>query len=150
MTTAAQLGRTVEILLVEDSPTDAELAQEALKESRLLNRIHHVIDGVEALAFLRKEGEYSDVPHPDLVLLDLNLPRLSGNEVLKEIRADEQLTALIVVVLTTSRDERDILQAYGCHANAYISKPVDFDKFVDVVKSIENFWFTVVALPPRN
>jgi len=137
----------VEILLVEDSPTDVLLAKEALEYSKILNRLHVASDGVEAIAFLRRQGAYKDAPRPGLILLDLNLPRKDGREVLSEIKNDEQLRTIPVVVLTTSRSEADVLKAYGLHANCYIVKPVDFEKFAEVVRNIEQFWFTVVTLP---
>jgi two-component system, chemotaxis family, response regulator Rcp1 len=142
-------ARPAEILLVEDSPTDALLAKEALKFSKVLNNLHTVMDGVDAIAFLRKEGEYANVPRPDIILLDLNMPRMDGREVLKEIKADEDLKLIPVVVLTTSMDEIDVLKAYGLHANCYIVKPVDFDKFAEVVRTIEIFWLMVVTLPAK-
>ena len=137
----------VEILLVEDSPTDVLLAKEALEYSKIVNNLHVVPDGVEAMAFLRKEGKYKDVARPGLILLDLNLPKKDGREVLAEIKSDEELKRIPVVVLTTSKSEVDILKAYGLHANCYIVKPVDFEKFAELVRSIENFWFSVVTLP---
>jgi chemotaxis family two-component system response regulator Rcp1 len=136
----------VEILLVEDSPTDVLLAKEALEYSKIANNLHTVPDGVEALAFLRREGKYQDAPRPGLILLDLNLPKKDGREVLAEIKSDEKLKRIPVVVLTTSKSEADVLKAYGLHANCYIVKPVDFEKFAEVVRSIENFWFSVVTL----
>jgi chemotaxis family two-component system response regulator Rcp1 len=136
----------VEILLVEDSPTDILLAKEALEYSKIVNNLHTASDGVEALAFLRKEGKYQGVPRPGLILLDLNLPRKDGREVLAEIKNDEKLKRIPVVVLTTSKSEVDVLKAYGLHANCYVVKPVDFEKFTEVVRSIENFWFSVVTL----
>lgn len=139
--------RPVEILPVEDSPTDALLAKEALEYSKLANNLHTVTDGVEALAFLRGEGQHTGVPRPDLILLDLNLPKKDGREVLAEIKTDERLKRIPVVVLTTSKSEADVLTAYGLHANCYIVKPVDFDKFAEVVRSIEHFWFCVVTRP---
>jgi two-component system response regulator len=139
--------RPIEILLVEDSPTDVLLAREALEYSKLLNNLHVVSDGVQAMDFLRREGEYSQAPRPDLVLLDLNLPRKDGREVLAEIKADETLKLIPVVILTTSHDEKDVAAAYGSYANCYITKPVDFNQFVEVIKSIENFWLMVVTLP---
>jgi two-component system response regulator len=139
--------RPIEILLVEDSPTDILLAREALEYSKLLNNLHVVTDGVQAMAFLRREGEYSHALRPDLVLLDLNLPRKDGREVLAEIKSDESLKFIPVVILTTSQDEKDVVAAYGSYANCYISKPVDFNQFVEVIKSIENFWLMVVTLP---
>jgi two-component system response regulator len=139
----------VEILLVEDSPTDALLAKEALDSSKVCNHLHHVVDGVEALAFVRREGRYADAPRPDLILLDLNLPRKDGREVLREIKGDAHLQTIPVVVLTTSAQEADVARAYGFHANCYIVKPVDFEKFAAVVQNIETFWFAVVTLPTR-
>ena len=139
--------KPVDILLVEDSPTDVLLAQEALEHAKLLNNLHVVSDGVEAMAFLRGEGQFADAIRPDLILLDLNLPRKDGREVLEEVKNDPKLKSIPVVVLTTSKAEEDILRAYGLHANCYVSKPVDFEQFTRVVKAIENFWFTVVSLP---
>lgn len=137
----------IEILLIEDSPTDALLAKECSNTPRVRNTLHTMMDGVEALAFLHKEGKYRDVPRPDLILLDLNLPKKDGREVLAEIKADEKLKRIPVVVLTTSEDEMDVFQSYGRHANCYIVKPVDFDKFAKIVQDIEGFWFSVVTLP---
>ena len=137
----------VEILLVEDSPTDVLLAKEALEYSKIVNNLHTAADGVEAMAFLRCEGKFKDAPRPGLILLDLNLPKKDGREVLAEIKSDEKLKRIPVVVLTTSKSEVDILKAYGLHANCYIVKPVDFEKFAEVVRSIQNFWFAVVMLP---
>jgi two-component system response regulator len=139
--------RPVEILLVEDSPTDALLAKEALEYSKVANQLHFVADGVEALDFLRSQGKYANAPRPDLILLDLNLPKKDGREVLQEIKSDQQLRLIPVVVLTTSTSEADVLKTYGLHANCYIVKPVDFEKFAEVVKAIENFWFVIVTLP---
>lgn len=139
--------RPVEILLVEDSPTDVLLANEALEGSTIVDQLHTVPDGVEAMAFLRAEGKYADAPRPSLILLDLNLPKKDGREVLAEIKTDEALKRIPVVVLTTSKSEVDILKAYGLHANCYIVKPVNFEKFAEVVRYIENFWFAVVTLP---
>ena len=140
-------SRPIEILLVEDSATDVMLAEEALEEAKMRNNLHVVKDGVEALAFLRKEGKYADVPRPDLMLLDLNMPRKDGREVLAEVKADDELKQIPVVVLTTSQAQEDVLKAYGLHANCYISKPVDFEQFANVVRAIDQFWFTVVTLP---
>ncbi|HEX8237779.1 MAG TPA: response regulator [Abditibacteriaceae bacterium] len=140
-------GRPIEILLVEDSATDVMLAEEALAEAKVRNNLSVVKDGVEAMAFLHKEREYSEVPRPDLILLDLNMPRKDGREVLAEVKADEKLKQIPVVILTTSKAEQDVLNAYGLHANCYISKPVDFDQFANVVQAIEQFWFTIVLLP---
>ena len=137
----------VEILLVEDNPGDVRLTQEALKESKVTNNLSVAEDGVEALAFLKREGKYTDAPRPDLLLLDLNLPKKDGRELLEEIKADENLKRIPVVVLTTSKAEEDILRMYDQHANCYITKPIDFDQFIDVVKSIEDFWLTIVKLP---
>lgn len=136
-----------EILLVEDSPTDALLAKEALEYSKVNNLLHHVTDGVEALAFLRKEGKYRGLARPDLILLDLNLPKKDGRAVLAEIKADEKLRLIPVVVLTTSEDQGDVVDAYEHHANCYIVKPVDFEQFAQVVQAIDGFWFSVVTLP---
>jgi CheY-like chemotaxis protein len=138
----------IEILLVEDNPGDVRLTREALKDSKLHNNLHVVEDGVEALAFLRREGQFSAVPTPDIILLDLNLPRKSGREVLEEIKNDDALKRIPVVVLTTSDDERDILASYSLHANCYITKPVDLSRFITIVKNIKDFWFTIVKLPP--
>jgi CheY-like chemotaxis protein len=143
------ISRPVEVLLVEDNPGDVRLTREALKEGKIRNNLHVAKDGVEALAFLRREGEHTDAPRPDLILLDLNLPRKDGREVLTEIKDDASLRQIPVVVLTSSQAEEDILRAYDLHANCYISKPVDLDQFIRVVKSIEDFWFTVVKLPPE-
>jgi len=140
-------SRTIEILLVEDNPGDARLTLEAFKEGKVLNHLSVVTDGVEALAYLRREGIHSAARPPDLILLDLNLPRKSGREVLAEIKADARLKAIPVVVLTTSEDEQDIARAYNQHANCYITKPVDLDQFLRVVQSIESFWLTLVRLP---
>ena len=147
MTTGMEIGRPIEILLVEDSPTDAQLTMEALREDGLVNNIHHVEDGEQAMAFLRSEGSYAQVPRPDLILLDLNLPKKDGREVLAEIRADPQLKRLLVIVLTTSQDEQDVLNAYGLNANSYITKPVDFHQFIDVIKAVKHFYFTIIQLP---
>jgi CheY-like chemotaxis protein len=140
-------GGPIEILLVEDNPGDVRLTVEALKEGKIHNRMSVVADGEAALSFLRREGVYGDAPRPDLVLLDLNLPRKDGREVLAEIKVDPELKRIPVVVLTTSKAEEDILRTYNLHANCYITKPVDLDQFIMVVKSIEAFWFSVVSLP---
>ena len=142
------LGRPVEILLVEDNPGDVRLMQESFKESKVRNTLHVVRDGVEALAFLRGGGEYADAPRPDLVLLDLNLPKKDGREVLAEIKEDPDLKRIPVVVLTISKAEEDILKSYNLHANCYITKPIDLEQFLGVVKAIDEFWFTIVKLPP--
>ena len=139
----------IEILMVEDNPGDIRLTVEALKEGKVRNNLHTVEDGVEALAFLRREGRYAEAPRPDLILLDLNLPKKTGPEVLAEIKDDPDLRLIPVVILTVSQAEQDIVKSYSLHANCYITKPVDLDQFLEVVKSIENFWLTVVMLPPR-
>jgi CheY-like chemotaxis protein len=140
-------GRPVEILLVEDNPGDVRLTVEALKEGKVRNRLHVAADGVEALAFLRREGKHAGAPRPDVVFLDLNLPRKDGRQVLAEIKADIDLRTIPVVVLTTSSSEQDILRSYDLHANCYITKPVDLEQFIAVVKGIEDFWLTIVRLP---
>lgn len=141
--------RPVEILLVEDNPGDIELTIEALKEGKVSNHVSAVEDGVEALAFLRREEPYQHAPRPDLILLDLNLPRKDGRETLAEIKQMPELCDIPVVILTTSAAERDIADSYKLHANCYITKPVDLEQFMAIVKSVEDFWFTVVKLPPR-
>ena len=138
---------SIQVLLVEDNPGDVRLTKEALKEGKLLNQLTVVGDGVEALSFLRKEGKYADAVQPELILLDLNLPKKDGREVLAEIKADPKLRRIPVVVLTTSSAEEDILKIYDLHANCYITKPVDLEQFMGVVKSIEDFWVSVVKLP---
>ncbi len=142
-------GRPIEILLVEDSPSDTDLTIEALDEAKVRNHLSVVEDGVEALEFLRRQGKYANAPRPDLIMLDLNLPRKDGREVLAEIKADDQLRVIPVVVLTTSRAEQDVLRAYQLNANCYITKPVDFEQFLNVVRSIESYWLLVVTLPSR-
>ncbi|MFN6569087.1 response regulator [Dendronalium sp. ChiSLP03b] len=139
----------IEVLLVEDNPGDAQLTRIALEDSKISVNLNVVEDGVEAMAFLRKQEKYAKVPHPDIVLLDLNLPRKDGREVLAEIKTDVSLKRIPVVVLTTSQAEEDILKAYNLAANCYITKPVDFDQFVKIVQSIEHFWFAIVKLPPE-
>jgi len=140
----------IEILLVEDNPGDVRLTIEALKEGKISNQINVAVDGMDAMAFLRREGKYANAPKPDLILLDLNLPKKNGREVLAEIKVDPRLKCIPVVILTSSQAEKDIVMTYNLHANCYIKKPVDFDQFIDVVKSIENFWFNVVKLPPKE
>jgi len=142
--------KQVEILLVEDNPADVRLVREALKESKILNNLSVVEDGVEAMDFLRKKGKYASSVRPDLILLDLNLPRKNGREVLAEVKSDEKLKRIPVVIMTVSDDEKDILISYNSHANCYIKKPLDFDQFNQVVQAIENFWFTIVCLPPNG
>jgi chemotaxis family two-component system response regulator Rcp1 len=137
----------IEILLVEDNPGDVRLTKEALRDGKVHNNLHVVPDGVEAMAFLRREGRYAETPRPDFILLDLNLPKKNGREVLAEVKSDPHLMSIPIVVLTTSEDEQDIMRAYEYHANCYITKPVDFEQFTKVVRSIEDFWFTIVKLP---
>ena len=143
-----EVGQRIEILLVEDNPGDVRLTREVLKEGKLVNHVSVARDGVEALAFLRREGAHANAPRPHVILLDLNLPRKGGREVLEEIKDDPDLKRIPVVVLTTSMAERDILRSYDLHANCYINKPVDPEQFVVVVRSIEDFWLTLVRLPP--
>lgn len=142
--------KNIEILLVEDSPTDVLITREALTEAKLVNHIHVVEDGVEALAFLHQQEPYAGAPRPDVILLDLNLPRKNGYEVLQEIKADANLQTIPIIVLTTSRAEEDILKSYHLHANCYIVKPVEFDNFVKAVQSISHFWFSIVTLPSET
>ena len=137
-----------EILLVEDNPADADLTREALSDGRLFHQLHHVTDGVQALQFLRREGKYADVPKPDLVLLDLNLPKMDGRQVLETIKGDPVLRRIPVIVLTSSEAESDIARSYDLHANCYMCKPVDLNQFLETVRQIEEFWLTVVRLPP--
>lgn len=143
-------GKPIEILLVEDNPADVRLTQEALKEGKVRNNLHIARDGIEAIEYLRRVGKHNGSPRPDLILLDLNLPRKDGREVLADIKADPELKAIPVVVLTTSAAEADIFKSYKLHANCYITKPVDLDQFVQVVKSIDDFWLTVVRLPTEG
>jgi len=143
----APRGRPIEILLVDDDPGDTLITTEALQHSKVTNNLHSVANGEEALAYLRREGPYADAARPDLVLLDLNLPRRDGREVLAEVKADDDLRRIPVVVLTTSQAEEDIVRSYDLHANAYVTKPVDFERFVQVVRSIDDFYFTIVRLP---
>jgi len=140
----------IEILLVEDNVADVRLTMEALKEAKVYNRLSVVDDGVKAMEFLRRTGPYADAPFPDLILLDLNLPRKDGREVLAEVKADPELRRIPVVVLTTSQAQEDVLRAYDLHANCYISKPVGFEQFVTVVQALEDFWLTIVKLPPNG
>lgn len=150
MTKGSDGFRSIEILMVEDNAADVLLTREALADAKLNNRLHVVEDGLRAMAFLRRQPPYQDAPRPDLILLDLNMPRMDGREVLVEIKGDDDLCTIPVVVLTTSKADEDILRAYRAHANCFIRKPVDFAKFADVVRVIENFWFTVVTLPSAN
>lgn len=140
-------GRLVEILLVEDNPGDVRLTIEALREGKVRNHLNVATDGVEALAFVRHEGVYADSPRPDVILLDLNLPRKDGREVLAQIKTDDNLKTIPVVILTTSKADEDIIRSYQLNANCYITKPVDLDQFITVVRSIEDFWLTIVTLP---
>ncbi len=148
--TNAYEGRPVEILLVEDNAGDVRLAREGLRECKLLNNLSVADDGVKAMAFLRREGEHAHAPRPDLIMLDLNLPRKDGREVLKEIKEDEKLKRIPVVILTTSKAEEDIVKSYSLHANCYVTKPLAIEQFIEVVQAIETFWFTIVELPPRE
>ena len=141
--------KPIEILLVEDNPGDARLTREALAQSKVRNNLHHARDGEEAIAFLRREGTFGDVPQPDLILLDLNLPKRDGREVLEEVKTDARLMHIPVVILTSSQAEEDILRSYRLHANCFITKPVDFEQLTRVVQGIEQFWFTLVKLPPE-
>jgi chemotaxis family two-component system response regulator Rcp1 len=145
-----KLVRPIEILLVEDNPGDADLTREAMENSKMLVTMHVVGDGVEAMAFLRRTGKYTNASRPDIVLLDLNLPKKDGKEVLAEIKTDQDLKRIPVVVLTISKNEEDILRSYNLHANCYITKPIDLNQFVKVVKAIEDFWLTIVKLPPSG
>jgi chemotaxis family two-component system response regulator Rcp1 len=142
-------ARPIEVLLVEDNPGDVRLTREALKDGKVSNNLSVMQDGVEALRFLRREGPYADAPRPDMVLLDLNLPKKDGRQVLQEMKQDRSLRTIPVVVLTSSDAERDIIGAYELQANCYITKPVDLDQFITAVKSIEDFWFSIVKLPPE-
>ncbi|MDH3583626.1 MAG: response regulator [Phycisphaerae bacterium] len=148
--TAQDFGRPVEILLAEDSPTDAKLAEEAIAASSLAARIHHVSDGLAALAFLRQEGEYKSAPRPDLILLDLKMPRMDGLEVLEEIQDDERLSLIPVVALTTSSAEDEVSKAYRLGANCYVIKPIDFRQFMQSIESTLRFWCTIACLPPAS
>ena len=143
-----QFGKPIEIFLVEDNPGDVRLTQEAFKEGKVRNNLSVVEDGLEALAFLRREGKYAGAPRPDLILLDLNLPRKDGRLVLADIKEDPKLRSIPVVILTTSKAEEDIVRTYNLHANCFITKPVDLDQFIRVVRCIEDFWLTIVKLPP--
>ena len=144
------MGRPIEILLVEDNPADVRLTVEALKESKIRNRLNVVENGVEAMAYLRREGQYAAATRPDLVLLDLNLPLKDGREVLADIKADQNLKIIPIVILTTSKAEQDIIKTYNLHANCYVTKPVDLEQFINVVRAIEDFWLTIVKLPPNG
>ncbi len=150
MVTGSQLGRPVVILMIEDNPGDVLLTMEALKEVKIRNTVYVAKDGVEGIEFLRHKGQFTDSPRPDIILLDLNLPRKDGREVLAEIKDDPELRCIPVVILTTSTAEQDVLKTYNLHANCYITKPVDLDQFIAVVQSIENFWFSIVKLAPSE
>ncbi len=146
----SEFVKPIEILLVEDNPGDARLAKEALNDSKLNNRLHWVEDGEEAMKFLLKQDAFGNSPRPDLILLDLNLPKKDGREVLMDIKSNENLKRIPVVVLTISKAEEDILRSYNLHANCFITKPIDLTQFIKVVKSIEDFWLTIVKLPPNG
>jgi two-component system response regulator len=148
MPQAAAITPPVVILMVEDNPTDILIAQEGFSDAAMLNTLYVAPDGIEAIEFLHQRGKYAAAPRPDLIVLDLNMPRKNGHEVLAEIKIDDQLKDIPVVILTTSKSREDITKAYGLHANCYISKPVDFDEFTRVVQTIQDFWFTIVSLPP--
>jgi CheY-like chemotaxis protein len=145
-----RVGKPIVILLVEDNPGDVDLARAAMEDSKVRNILHAVGDGEEAMLFLRRKGKYTEAPRPDLVLLDLNLPKKDGREVLAEIKSDPDLMRIPVVILTISKDEEDILRSYNLHANCFITKPIDLNQFVKVVKAIEDFWLTIVKLPPNG
>lgn len=145
----AENSQPFDILLVEDEPADANLVRSALKQNRVLCNMHHVMDGVEALAFLRREGQYRDAPQPDLILLDLNMPRMNGREFLEVMKADEELKPIPVVVLTTSDVERDVVASYKLGAAGYITKPVDMDQFIDAIRQLDSYWFVLARLPKR-
>lgn len=140
---------TIDILVVEDNPGDARLIKEVLNDNKVFSSLYIVNDGVEAMNFLHNEGKYKKVPKPDLIILDLNLPRKDGREVLAEIKADNKLKHIPIVIMTISQAEEDILKSYNLHANCYITKPIDLNQFIKVVKSIEDFWFSIVKLPPK-
>ncbi|WP_404358120.1 response regulator [Methylotuvimicrobium sp. KM1] len=142
-----EIGRAAEFLLVEDNPGDVRLTKEALTESKVKNNLNVVGDGEEAMAFLRRQGRYAEAPRPDVILLDLNLPKKNGREVLEEIKADPSLKRIPVVIITSSEAEQDVLRTYDLHVNCYVNKPVDLEQFIKVVQSIETFWLTIVKLP---
>ena len=141
-------ARPIEILLIEDSPSDAALTIEALQTGKIVNNLNRVADGVEAMAYLRKQDKFTESSRPDLIMLDLNLPKKDGREVLQELKSDPSLKLIPIIVLTTSRADKDVLQTYALNANCFITKPVDFQQFIDVIRSIERFWLSVVTLPP--
>jgi CheY-like chemotaxis protein len=140
----------VDILLVEDNPGDVRLTKEALKDAKVMNEIYVAKDGVEAMDFLNKKGAFKEAPTPDMILLDLNLPRKDGREVLAEVKKDPNLKHIPVIILTTSKADEDIIKTYNLHANAYITKPVDLNRFVEIIHALEEFWFTIVKLPPKE
>ena len=142
--------KLIDILVVEDNPGDARLIMEALKSNKIYNSLHIATDGVEAMEFLHREGKFTNVPRPDLIFLDLNLPRKDGREVLAEIKSDERFKQIPVVIMTMSQSEEDILKSYSLHANCYVTKPIDLDQFVKVIESIEDFWFSLVKLPSKG
>ncbi len=144
------MSTPIEILLIEDNPADVRLTQEAFKTARIQNNLHVVEDGVAAMAFLHQTSPHEQAPTPDLILLDLNLPKMDGREVLKEVKSNKDLRKIPIVILTTSDDEEDIWRSYDLHANAYLVKPIDIMKFVKMIHSLESFWLTVVKLPPKN
>jgi|ERR1044071_1785896 len=143
------MSHSFDILLVEDNPADADLTREGLQDGRLIHTLHHVVDGVQAMRFLRREAEHANAPTPDLILLDLNLPKMDGREVLHTIKEDPDLKRIPVVILTSSQAESDIIKSYDLHANCYMCKPVDLTRFLETVRKIEEFWLTIVRLPPR-
>ena len=143
-------GRPIEILLIEDSPSDAALTDEALQAGKIVNNLNCVVDGVEAMAYLRKQGRFTESSRPDLIMLDLNLPKKDGREVLQELKSDPSLKLIPVIVLTTSSADKDVLESYALSANCFITKPVDFQQFIDVVRSVERFWLSIVTLPPTR
>jgi len=149
MPSPAKLVKPVEILLIEDNPGDVRLTQEALRDGKIINTLTVVADGVEALDYLRRQGRYAAAARPDVIFLDLNLPRKDGREVLAEIKADQDLKRIPVVVITSSTSEQDVLKSYNLHANCYVTKPVDLEQFMVVVKTVENFWMGIVKLPPK-
>jgi len=149
MTQPFEAEREIQVLLVEDDPGDVLMTREAFEDYKVHNQLHVVNDGEQAMAFLRQEGDYADMPRPDLVLLDLNLPRMDGRQVLDAIKSDSELSSIPVVVLTTSEAEDDVLRSYSLHANAYVTKPVDFERFINVVRQIDDFFVSVVRLPRR-
>lgn len=143
------MNNSVEILLVEDNPADIRLTQEAFKEAKIHNNLHVVQDGMSAVEFIRQEGPYKNAPRPDLILLDLNLPKMDGREVLQIIKTGSDTMQIPVVILTTSEDEEDVLRSYKLHANAYLVKPIDMMQFIKMIKQLEGFWLSVVKLPPK-